>query len=267
MLERFRQIKDQEIARLKELDKSHGLPKQLDIKRIPFSASLVPPQNAPLAIIAEYKRASPSLGAICLDLEVEDVVLAYAQGAQAISILTEEVYFQGHLTFLDRAKAALGHKPIPLLRKDFIYDPIQIAATAATSASAVLLIVRMLPDAQSLAVLIHEAAHFGLESVVEVFDATDLEIARQACAKIIQVNTRDLETLKVDREGAWQLIQDHPPRDDETWILASGLQDRSDLVRASQAGFKAALIGTKLMLGGNPKQALQDFLGGDSHAD
>ena len=266
MLERFRQVKDQEIANLAKLAKTQGLPKPFSGNRVPFQASLVA-STTPLAIIAEYKQASPSKGPICLDLAVEDVVLAYAKYAKAISILTEEVYFQGHLTFIDRAKAALQEQAIPLLRKDFLYDPLQVAMTAATQASALLLIVRLIADTKKLANLISYSASFGLESVVEVFDADDLRLARASGAKIIQVNTRDLETFTVDNHEAFKLIKAYPPKDFESWILASGITCRDDLILAAKADFKAALIGTRLMQGGNPGKALEELVLGDQDAN
>ena len=217
--------------------------------------------GTPLAVIAEFKKASPSRGVICEALEVEDVARQYAEGgASAVSILTEEKYFKGDIRYLPRASGAVPE--VPLLRKDFLFHPAQVAATLAAPASAMLLIVRLTPDAGQLRDLREQAEAGGVEAVVEVFDEADLRLARESGARIIQVNARDLATLKVDREACLQLIRKCPPREGELWIAASGMSCRADLEAAADAGYHAALVGSALMEDGTPGESLRRMLAG-----
>ena len=244
-LERFRRAKERELALLR----SQPLPAPYTGARPSFSAALH--TGTPVAVIAEYKRASPSRGVICESVRVEEAVLAYcAGGAAALSILTEEQYFKGELSFLGRARETPGARNLPLLRKDFLFDPLQVEATAATPASAFLLIVRQTPDVQELRTLQACGARYGLEAVVEVFDAEDLERARASGARIIQVNARDLETFRVDRQACLALAAEAGIRQGETWIAASGMDSHEHLLAAAAAGYHAALVGTALMQNG-----------------
>ena len=153
-LERFHQAKQAEVAALRLAAERENLPEPLTASRPDFAAALsTPASGATLAVVAEYKRASPSRGVIREDLDVEEVVRQYAAaGADALSILTEETWFHGRLDFLTRAAAPglYPAAPLPLLRKDFIFDSLQVRATAATPASALLLIVRLTPEARLL---------------------------------------------------------------------------------------------------------------------
>lgn len=254
MLEKFRAAKQGEIAALKNsqpLPEYHG-------QRPSFSGALQSSNGLP-AVIAEYKRASPSKGLICETVPACMAASEYASsGAAAISILTEEAWFKGKLDYLAQARAAAP--AIPILRKDFIFDPVQIRATASTPASALLLIVRMVTRSSLLRDLREEAAKFGIECVVEVFDNQDLSLARDSGAQIIQVNARDLDTLEVDRKACLELIKDNPPRRGEKWIAASGMDSREHLIQAANAGFDSALVGTALMANGQPGHALRKLL-------
>ncbi len=253
-MDRFVKAKQAELARLKTKE---GAPRPHAFERPSFARALKAGLSAgPLPVIAEYKRASPSKGRICDAVSVTDAVTAYARhGASALSILTEEQYFDGTLSFIDLARETLdaqGFGCIPLLRKDFLFDPLQIEATAATRASAFLLIVRMLPDVVALRDLRILGEKYGLEAVVEVFDGEDLERARSAGAKIIQVNARDLVTFRVERKLCLDLLQKAGKREHETWIAASGMEEHAHLLEAKAAGFDAALVGTALMRHGTP---------------
>jgi indole-3-glycerol phosphate synthase len=150
---------------------------------------------------------------------------------------------------------------LPLLRKDFIFHPLQVEHSAATPASAVLLIARMLTD-DALKGLARRCAEFGLTPVTEVFDAQDLKRARAAGAAVIQVNNRDLDTLRVDAKLSRRLVAGKDGG--EFWITASGIRAHGDLVAAAAMGFDAALIGTSLMRGGKPGEALAALLQGCS---
>lgn len=272
-LERFRAAKGAEIESLRRAAADGSMPPAWAGPRPDFAAALnARPARGPLAVVAEYKRASPSKGIICEHLTVEDVARQYAgAGAAAMSVLTEEEWFHGELAFLGRATRALeeaGVPRLPLLRKDFIFDPLQVEATAATPASALLLIVRLTPRAAELRDLREQAESHGMAAVVEVFDAEDLALARESGARIIQVNARDLDSLKVDRGAPLALIQEYPPLTGETWIAASGMDSFAHLLQAADAGYAAALVGTALMAGGEPGAALGRLLAGEvAHAD
>ena len=150
--------------------------------------------KGPGAVIAEFKPASPSKGVLRESINPMDFADMYARnGAAAISVLTEHKYFKGTPDFL----FMLNHPGVPLLRKDFIFDPLQVAMTASSPASAVLLIARMCDDVEHLRQLIEIARMPGLAPVVEIFDQADLDMAREAGADIIQVNNRDLDTLEI----------------------------------------------------------------------
>lgn len=256
MLERFQKAKEREIATLRSLAAEGRLPEPLKKERPDFTAALAHPAPASIAIIAEYKRASPSRGEICARLDVETVADAYAQaGASALSILTEETWFHGHMDFLARAASILC-QPLPLLRKDFIFDPLQVHATAATPASALLLIVRLTPQPRLLRELRETAESLGMQAVVEVFTEEEVRLARESGARLIQVNARDLATLNVERQTCLDRIRSCRPEKGETWIAASGIAEPAHLFQARDAGYDAALVGTALMEGGEPGLAL-----------
>lgn len=249
MLAKFRAAKEAEIADLRRRASQGLLVAPLDAsQRTGFADALKDRES--IAIIAEYKRASPSLGVIRTDLEVEDVARKYQNGgAAAISVLTEERYFDGRLSYIDRARTASA---LPVLRKDFIFDELQITATAATRASAILLIARMLPEPGLLRKMRELAESYGLDAVIEVFDIADLNLAREAGAKAIQVNARDLQKLQVDKDRPLKLAEEGEPRGEEIWIAASGINDSEQLRRVHEAGYRAALIGSFLMARGDP---------------
>ncbi len=253
MLDKFTKAKGTEIAKLVMMDELGRMPAPFEGERPSFTGALK--AKGPGAVIAEYKRASPSKGVINLDLTCADVAQAYAgAGAACMSVLTEEQYFQGDLKFLDEATPS----GLPLLRKDFILAPLQIKRTAATPASAVLLIARMV-DVMRLRELLNLCDEYGLEAVTEVFDQEDLDQARQAGASLIQVNNRDLDTLDVSLDVSRTLIQGKA--DGETWISASGITTGEQIKELASLGFDVVLIGTFLMAEGAPKQALEQLLG------
>lgn len=259
-LQRFRDAKRAEIARLIGQAEAGRLPAPFSGARPAFREALrIRPDGLP-AVIAEYKRASPSAGDIAPDLPPEDAAGQYAEaGAACLSVLTEEAHFRGGLAFLGRM-AGCG---LPLLRKDFLFHPLQVAKTAAAPASALLLIVRLTPDAALLRRLREEAEGYGMDAVVEVFDAADLALARAAGSRIIQVNARDLESFTVDRAACLRLADAFRHDADgrgERWIAASGMDRREHLRAAANAGFDAVLLGTALMRGGRPGRALRALL-------
>lgn len=254
-LQRFIDAKQDELAALRR-----QMPAPRDGARPDFLAALSSPsrEGQPLHVIAEFKRSSPSAGVINDRLSPADAAAQYrAGGATCMSVLTEERYFRGHLNDLDAAAAA----GLPLLRKDFIFDELQVRQSFATPASALLLIVALTPDAAKLRGLRELAESRGIHAVVEVFTESELELARLSGARIIQVNARNLETFRTDREEGLKLARLRRPG--ECWIAASAMSTRIHLQEARQAGYQAALIGTALMSAPSPQQALASLLGGD----
>lgn len=254
MLARFREAQLPGIARLRALAAAGDLPEPLDFPgregRPAFSRALRAAGSP--AVIAEYKRASPSRGVIRLDLSPQDVARMYAQnGAGAISVLTEETHFQGSLDYL----AQMAFAGPPLLRKDFLIDPVQVLETAATPASALLLIMRMFDGADQVREMRELAREHGMEAVCEVFDEADLDMARWAGAEIIQVNNRDLDTLETSLDVSRRLVRTRGAG--ELWISASGLSAPEQVAEMGDLGFDAVLVGTSLMSQEDPGAALR----------
>lgn len=203
--------------------------------------------RARLALIAEVKRRSPSQGTISADLDPVAHAVAYASaGASAISILTDGPFFGGSL---DDLRAVAGRVQVPLLRKDFILDELQVAEARSAGASAVLLIVRALPPGR-LTALATAARDWDLATVVEVHDARELELALATDAPVIGVNSRNLDTFEIDVAAAWALIGRIPP--DRLVIAESGMASEADVRRAADAGADGVLIGTALSSAPDP---------------
>src|SRR2546423_6619819 len=209
-----------------------------------------------LNILAELKPASPSRGT--LRDPFDSVALARALesgGASALSVLTEEEFFHGSLKNLRDARKSVA---LPVLRKDFIFDSWQVWETRANDADSFLLIIAMLDDAQ-LRDLLALGRKLGMEPLVEVHTAAELNRALAAEAHIIGVNNRDLRTLAVRPETSLELIDSIP----EYCIAVSesGLRTHDDLLRLRSAGYDAFLIGEHLMLASDPAAALETLLG------
>ena len=208
------------------------------------------------AIIAEFKRHSPSAGDIQATAEPVALARLYeAGGAAAMSVLTEPEHFKGSLEDLRRVAAAVG---LPLLRKDFLVDRHQVYEAAIAGAEAVLVIVAGLTDADALELF--DAAHLvHLDALVEVHTAEELERASALGARLIGVNNRNLKTLKVDLETSLRLAALAPP--DALMVAESGLRTRADIERLQSAGYKAFLIGETLMRSADPFSALAELQG------
>ena len=209
-----------------------------------------------LNILAELKPASPSRGT--LREPFDSVALARAlesAGASALSVLTEEEFFHGSLQNLRNARKSVA---LPVLRKDFIFDPWQIWETRANDADSFLLIVAMLQDA-CLRDLLALGRQLGMEPLVEVHTDVELERALAADARIIGVNNRDLRSLAVRPETSLELIERIPEHC--IAVSESGLRTHDDLVQLRSAGYAAFLIGEHLMLASDPGAALQTLLG------
>lgn len=207
-----------------------------------------------VAVVAEVKRRSPSAGVIRGDLDPRERAAVYARhGAAAISVLTDRPHFGGSV---DDLRAAASRVEVPLLRKDFILDELQVIEARAAGAAAVLLIVRALPPGR-LETLLGCARSAGLEALVEVHTAAELDHALGAGAEIVGVNSRDLDTFRIDVAGAWELIGRVPA--DRVAVAESGMQGPEDVARAAAAGADAVLIGTALSAAADPASLLRQL--------
>lgn len=209
-----------------------------------------------LNVISELKKASPSRGLIRADFEPVSLAKSLeAAGAAAISVLTEEEFFQGELKYMRDARAAVS---VPVLRKDFIVDPWQVWEARATDADSFLLIVAGLGDS-ILGELLALGRELGMEPLVEVHTREELTRAMKAGARILGVNNRDLRTLEVRTETSMELIAEIP--EECVAVCESGLRTHQDLLRFRAAGFDAFLIGEHLMARPDPAEALGKLLG------
>ncbi len=209
-------------------------------------------------IIAEFKRKSPSAGILRDDLTVNEVVRYYERGgACAISILTDAEYFGGSIVDLCAARSSTS---LPVLRKDFIVDPIQIFEAAIAGADAVLLIVAALDDASLKKLRSLAEDELKLDALVEVHSSKELDRALNAGAKIIGVNNRDLKTFRVSLGTSESLIAKAPR--DRIMVSESGLQDSRFLRYLQSLGFRGFLIGEALMRASDLETALRDLVDG-----
>lgn len=207
-------------------------------------------------IIAEFKRRSPSAGTIRNDLSSTDVAARYQQGgACAISVLTDEYYFGGSILDLAAIRASTA---LPLLRKDFIIDEIQIYEAAVAGADAVLLIAAALDDDALTKLRATAEDRLGLDAVVEVHTSEELRRAVVAGATLIGVNNRDLRTFRTSLETSERLIAEASR--DQIMISESGLQNPKSLWHLRALGFRGFLIGEALMRAPDPEAALRDFI-------
>ncbi len=212
-----------------------------------FAAALRQPKTGSVTLIAEVKKASPSAGVICADFDPVRIARAYeAAGASCLSVLTDEKFFQGSLTFLKQIRAAVS---LPLLRKDFIIDERQILEALAWGADAILLIVAILSDAQ-LKQYLELAAAGGMAALVEVHDEAELARAVAAGAQVIGVNNRDLKTFTVNLATTERLaacLRSFPQGAGKLLVAESGIHARADVERLSRCGAHSILVGEALM--------------------
>jgi len=209
-----------------------------------------------LKIIAEFKRRSPSAGIIRDDLSADEVARRYERaGASAISVLTDEAYFGGSIADLRAVRSITN---LPILRKDFIVDAIQIYEASIAGADAILLITAAMGD--TLLGKLREVAEdqLGLDALVEVHTSEEMRRALNVGAKLIGVNNRDLQTLQVSLETSERLIAEAPH--DRIMISESGFRSAESVHRLHALGFHGFLIGETLMRSADPEKALQQFL-------
>ena len=206
------------------------------------------------AVISEIKKASPSKGLLAPDFNPAETARVYERGgAAALSVLTDETFFQGSLADLETARSAVS---IPALRKDFTLDEFHIVEAAAHGADAILLIVAIL-DPRLLRRLRECAAQWNLAVLVEVHDADELSAAIECGAEIIGVNNRNLHTFEVTLETSIRLAEKIPAP--VVKVSESGIHSAADVRRLSASGYQAFLVGEHLMKSGNPEQALRNL--------
>jgi indole-3-glycerol phosphate synthase len=219
----------------------------------PFREALRSPD---IAVIAEFKRRSPSAGALRERPDVAGLLRAYERGgARAVSVLTEGPHFDGSLEDLRVARATCA---LPILRKDFVVDPYQLHEARAAGADAVLLIVAAL-DGPTLSSLHEAAGELGLDALVEVHDRAELHRACEVGADLIGINNRDLRDFSVDVERTFALLEEVP--DAVTVVSESGIATAAQLRRLQERGVQGVLVGELLMRASDPEAALRELRG------
>ncbi len=255
ILERIVEHKKREIVRdcayrelLREMIRERGN------KLFDFEKSL---KSCRTRIIAEVKRASPSAGDIRDVSAVEQAKAYQSAGAIAISVLTDREFFKGSLEDLREVRRAVA---LPLLRKDFIIDPVQVEEAKAFGADIILLIVRILDDVL-LKDLLDYSREMGLSHIAEVFDLKETEKALKAGAYIIGVNNRDLESFEVDIGRSKRLAPEIKRMGASFVIAESGIESREQILELENSGVDAFLVGTSLMKSPEPAKKLRELLG------
>ena len=254
MLDKIIETKKEEVAQLKKETTEAQLKKEIagfapcrDFKKALTSSDC--------NIIAEVKCASPSRGRLVTDFDPLRIARIYEQnGAAAISMLTDEKYFSGHKNYLKQIRPT---EQLPLLRKDFIVDPLQIFETRIIGADAVLLIVRVLGE--KLADFISLSGEVGLSQLVEVHSQEELDLALAAGAEIIGINNRDLDTFITDIETSVKLKKRIP--ENNLGVAESGSRKRKDIELLIKAGIKTFLIGEHLVTAPDIGKKLRELKG------
>lgn len=254
MLEQVIKAKKKELTKRKQTMPLTRL-KPLSSKEVDFASAL---RGEGIQLIAEVKKASPSRGVICPQLDPLRLAQTYADnGAAAISVLTEERYFQGSLEHLAAIKGMLNQREIPVLRKDFIFDPYQVYESRAYGADALLLIVAILSNEQ-LKELLSLSHNLGLQCLVEVHDEAELDDALLSGAKIIGINNRNLSTFSVDLTITKRLRPLVPA--DRTVVSESGIRNRADVQMLRGWGVDAILVGEALIAADDVAAKMREFL-------
>ena len=231
---------------------------QLQIGKAPpvrdFVAALR--RKHPMGLIAEVKRASPSAGLIRADFSATEIARTYAHnGAACLSVLTDEKYFQGHLDYLRQIRATVD---VPLLRKDFILDEYQILEARAAGADCVLLIAECLDDAR-LADLYQTAVGLGMQALVELHDAVNLDRVLRLDPQLVGVNNRDLKVMKTNLQHCIDLRSRVP--DAVLFVGESGIHSRANVEQLIAGNVHAMLVGETLMKSPDIGAKVRELLG------
>jgi len=220
-----------------------------------FLSAFTAENRSAVKIIAEVKRASPSKGPICPDLDPGKLAGAYAAGgAAAISVLTDAPYFQGSLADLAAVQAAVD---LPVLRKDFILSEYQVYESRAGGADAILLIVRILPR-QQLKALFQLSKSLKMDVLLEIHAESELETAMAVGARVIGINNRNLKSFDTDTRTAMRLADRLGPG--RVPVAASGIQGKADIAANLKAGINCFLIGESLVRSADPAGVLRDMI-------
>ena len=258
-LDRIVQAKCRELEQLRRSVPQTALEKSIvpRDRRVFCQALLDAAEERGTAVIAEMKKASPSRGLLCASYDPVTIAQSYqASGAAALSVLTDREFFSGSLEHLQRVKAATS---LPVLRKDFTLAPYHVYEAAAAGADAILLIAAILrPD--ELSSLLRLSHSLGMDALVEVHNAAELEAALQAGGDCIGVNNRDLDILEVSLNTSLELIDTIP--DTVVSVSESGIRSAEDLLSLRAAGFDAFLIGERFMTEPDAGAALRALLSG-----
>ena len=258
ILDRILETKRADVAARKACIRLSEIDAQIAAQSAPrgFKAALDARAGSGPALIAEIKKASPSKGVIRENFDPPAHAKAYqAGGAACLSVLTDEPWFQGSDDYLQAARAACD---LPVLRKDFMVDPWQVPESRAIGADAILLIMAALDD-MVLAEIESAALECGMDVLVEVHDAKELERAMKLKSRLIGVNNRDLRDFTVDFQRTYDLVAKAPK--DCTFVAESGLSTRADLDAMRGHGVRCFLVGEALMRADDVEAATQALLG------
>ncbi len=258
ILDRILEAKRAEVARHRRerpLAELEGRIKQMP-PPLNFSGALLGDR---VRLIAEVKRASPSRGLLAPEFDPVGLAACYAEnGAAAISVLTEVDHFQGSLDHLEAVKGAVASQGIPVLRKDFLFDPYQVYEARARGADAVLLIVAML-EGPKLRELLSAAQGLWLQALVEVHSEAELEMALEAGAEVVGINQRDLRTFDVDETLAARLRPLVP--EGKIVVAESGISTAADVARLKAARVHAVLVGEALVTAPDTAAKVRELAG------
>jgi indole-3-glycerol phosphate synthase len=259
ILDRIIAVKRNEIAAARQKRSLADLHEQARAQTAPrgFAAALrAKIARGEAAVIAEVKKASPSKGVLRAQFEPAEIARSYAaHGAACLSVLTDVTFFQGHEDFLRQARAAC---PLPVLRKDFMIDPYQVAEARAMGADCILLIAACLGDGQ-MNELEAAAGELGLDVLVEVHDASELDRALKLRTPLVGVNNRNLRSFEVTLQTTLDLMAAVPP--ERLLVTESGILARADVAKMRAAGVHAFLVGEAFMRAPDPGVALAALFG------